>query len=83
KRLVSTEALALLQDARKFVQAGGDEALAAVTLDIEELAGQLVKLEERVAEITPLITREAIVAHDGARRFVLAGGHETFQALSD
>lgn len=83
KRLVSPEALTLLQDARKFVRAGGDEALTEVNLEIEELAGQLVKLEERVAEITPLVTQQAIVAHDGARRFVLAGGHETFQELND
>ena len=83
KCLVSPEALTLLQDARKFVRAGGDEALTEVNLEIEELAGKLVTLEERVAEITPLVTQQAIVAHDGARRFVLAGGHETFQALSD
>lgn len=83
KRLVSAEALTLLQDARKFVEAGGDEALAAVDLDIEEFAEELIKLEERLTEIAPLVTPQAIVAHDGACRYVLAGGHETFGSLSD
>ena len=83
RRLVSTEAMALLKDARRFVETGGDEALAVVNLEIEEVAEQLATLEQRAAEITPLVTQQAIVAHDGARRFVLAGGNEAFQALSE
>lgn len=83
KRLVSADALALLQDAKSFIEAGGDDALAGLNLEIEELAGQLVELEERAAELAPLVTQQAIVAHDGARRFALAGGHETFQTLTD
>lgn len=83
KRLTTPEALSLLHDAKRFVDAGGDDALTILSIEIEELAGGLVTVEERLTELSPRLTQQAIVAHDGARRFVNGGGHQTFKALQE
>jgi hypothetical protein len=83
KRLITAEALSLLQDAKKFVEAGGDDALGALGMEIDELTAELATLDERLAAIAGLLTQQAIVAHDGARRFVQGGGHQTFRELKD
>ncbi|MFN3628908.1 MAG: hypothetical protein ACK4XK_02435, partial [Casimicrobiaceae bacterium] len=83
ERLVTPEAIALLRDAKAFVEAGGTEALSTLSLEVEDLSGQLVRVDDRLAEIAPLVTQEAFVAHDGARKFVMGGGHKTFQELKE
>ncbi|PZQ31858.1 MAG: hypothetical protein DI562_04650 [Stenotrophomonas acidaminiphila] len=83
KPLMSPEALSFLEKARKFIGAGGHGALATLSAEAGVVAGEITAIESRLAKLAPLLTDEAILAHDGARIFIQGGGHETLQSLSE
>jgi hypothetical protein len=81
KKLTTPEALKYLAEAVDFVRMGGEDALTAVMATVKAHAEELERIATRLREIEPFLTHEAIVAHAGARKFALAGGHRKLQEL--
>lgn len=82
KRLVTPESLRCLDSAVQFLNAGAAEALEATRTALEDLVAAISSIDERLAAIAPLLTQEAMIAHGGARKFVIGGGNARLDDLS-
>lgn len=83
KLRVSPQALSVLANATKFIEAGGDDALVALATAVEAITDEIALLDDRLTAMAPLLTPEAIVAHGDARRFAQGGGHDVLHSLKE
>ena len=81
RKLTTAEALRSIEDAVRYLTAGGEAALAQLANEIADLVAAFDKVEVRLFEIAPLLTQDAMVAHDGARKFILGGGQDRLKHL--
>lgn len=72
--LNTRQALRSIVDAIAFADAGGQAAIDKLEGEVAVLNAAIKQIEERVEQLELLTTQEAVVAHDGAAKYVRGGG---------
>lgn len=72
--LCTRQAVRSIADAIAFADAGGQAAVGKLASEVAAFDASIVGMDERVAQLELLTTQEAVVAHDGAAKYVHGGG---------
>ena len=74
RNLCTRQALRSLADAAAFSDAGGQAAVDNLANEIAAFDTSIAGMDEQVVQLELLTTQEAVVAHDGALKYVRGGG---------
>ncbi len=81
RNLSTRQALRSIADAIAFADAGGQAAVGKLATEVAALDASIEDMDARGVQLELLTTQEAVVAHDGAAKYVRGGGTNRLEEL--